>query len=271
MKNIIVICKKELTSYFYSPIAYVVLTIFLLVSGYFFFMLVQGYALDSQAVMSNPYDPYVAQFLAQFPLNATERVFNPLFGTLSIIMLFMVPLLTMRLLAEEKKSGTFELLLTYPLRDIDTVLGKFLACVLLYALMLATTLIFPLFLASIGSNSFGTGGSIIEIGPLLSGYLGMLLAGSASIAFGLLASSLASNQIVAAVTAFGALLLLWLMGGADAGPGLTEILREISILEHFQSFAKGTVQSHDVIYYLNFIVFCLFLTLRSLESNKWRG
>jgi len=271
MKNVFVVCKKELTSYFYSPIAYVVITIFLLVSGYFFFMLMQGYALDSQAVMSNPYDPYVTQFLAEFPLNAAERVFNPLFGNLSVIMLLMMPLLTMRLLAEEKKSGTFELLLTYPLRDTDTVLGKFLACLLVFITMLAGTLIYPLFLASISNPSSGMGGSGIDWGPLLSGYLGMLLLGAAFIAFGLLASSLTSNQIVAAVISFGSLLLFWLVGSANTDSGLSVVLQDLSILYHFESFAKGTIQSHDVVYYVNFIVFCIFLTLRSLESNKWRG
>lgn len=270
MRNVIVVCKNELAAYFYSPIAYVVLTIFLLVAGYFFFMLAQGYALDSQAVMSNPYDPYVMQFLAQFPLNATERVFNPLFGTLSIVMIFLLPLLTMRLLAEEKKNGTFELLLTYPLRDLETVLGKFLACVMMYTLMLALTLLYPLLLASIGGSAPGAEGGLIDVGPLVTGYLGMLLSGSACIAVGLLASSLTANQIVAAVMSFGILLLLWLVGGSDAGE-LSVILREISILEHFQSFSRGTIQSHDVVYYVNVIVLCLFLTLRSLKSHTWRG
>jgi ABC-2 type transport system permease protein len=221
--------------------------------------------------MSNPYDPYVTQFLAEFPLNATERVFRPLFGNLSVIMLLMMPLLTMRLLAEEKKSGTFELLLTYPLRDTDTVFGKFLACLLVFIAMLALTLIYPLFLSSISNPSLGMGGSGIDLGPLLSGYLGMLLLGAAFIAFGLLASSLTSNQIVAAVVSFGTLLLFWLIGYSGADSGLAVVLKDLSILQHFESFTKGTIQSHDVIYYVNVIILCLFLTLRSLESNKWRG
>ena len=268
MKNLLIVCKKELTSYFYSPIAYVVITIFLLVSGYFFFNMVISYAELTRIVMSDQYNPYVGQI----ELNFTESIFRPLFANISIIMLLMMPLLTMRLLAEEKKSGTFELLLTYPLRDIETVLGKFLACLLVFVLMLGLTLIYPLFLSSI-DNSMGMGGGGIEIGPLLSGYLGMLLLGSAFIAFGMLASSLTSNQIVAAVISFGALLLFWLIGFSaySSEPGLAGILRDLSILEHFESFSKGTIQSHDVIYYLNFSVFCIFLTLRSLESNKWRG
>ena len=113
----------------------------------------------------------------------------------------------------------------------------------------------------------------LEIGPLLSGYIGLLLMGAAFIAFGMLASSLTSNQIIAAVLSFGALLIFWVIGFSSysAKPCLAEILKDLSILEHFDSFSKGAVNSHDIIYYLNFMVFCLFLTLRSLESNKWRG
>ena len=128
MKNLLVICKKELTSYFYSPIAYVVITIFLLVSGYFFQNILSVYVMISFNAMRNPY-------FAQ-GLNFTEGIFRPLFGNTGVIMLLMMPLLTMRLLAEEKKTGTFELLLTYPIRDIETVLGKFIACFLVFAIML---------------------------------------------------------------------------------------------------------------------------------------
>ena len=262
MKNLFVICKKELTSYFYSPIAYVVITIFLFLSGYFFHNILSIYMMVSFNAMRN-------QYLAQ-GLNFTEGIFSPLFGNISIIMLLMMPLLTMRLLAEEKRSGTFELLLTYPIRDIETVLGKFIACLLVFAIMLGLTLVYPLFLASVNEPGTGAG---VEIGPLLSTYIGLFLMGGAFIAFGMLASSLTSNQIIAAVISFGALLIFWLIGFSSytAGPVLGGILRHISLLEHFENFSKGIINSQDVIYYLNFTIFCLFLTLRSLESNKWRG
>jgi ABC-2 type transport system permease protein len=235
MKNLLIICKKELASYYYSPIAYVVTTIFLLISGYFFQNILSVYTMIS-----------------------------------FIIMLLMMPLLTMRLLAEEKRSGTFELLLTYPIRDIETVLGKFFACLLVFAIMLGLTLVYPFFLASVIEPGIGAG---IDIGPLISNYIGLFLMGGAFIAFGMLASSLTSNQIIAAVISFGALLIFWLIGFSSytAGPVLGGILRHISLLEHFENFSKGIINSQDVIYYLNFMVFCLFLTLRSLESNKWRG
>jgi ABC-2 type transport system permease protein len=270
MNNLFALVKKELTSYFYSPIAYVVITIFLIISGIFFYFMLIGYANESQMIMSRQYDPYLAQYLAQYPLTYAARIFQPLSGDMSLIMLFIIPLLTMKLLAEEKKSGTFELLLTYPIRDIETVLGKFLACFLVFAVMIALTLVYPLFLSTL--DTMGMGGDI-EIGVLLCNYLGLLFMGGAFIAFGLLASSLTSNQIVAAVISFGAILIFWLIGFAAyyAGPVLEGIFKDLSLLTHFESFSKGTIQTHDVIYYVNFIVFCLFLTLRSLESNKWRG
>jgi ABC-2 type transport system permease protein len=268
MRNFIAICKKEFISYFCSPIAYVVITMFLIISGYFFQGILGSYIQISFAAMR---DPYIAQFL-----NFTEGIFRPLFGNTSIVMLLMMPLLTMRLLAEEKKNGTFELLLTYPIRDIETVLAKFAACLLVFAIMLGLTLVYPLFLKSLEWKFlWGEFAQTVnlEMGPLLSSYLGLLLMGGAFIAFGLLASSLTSNQIVAAVISFGALLLFWVIGfsAQTAGPVLGNILKHLSLLDHFDTFSKGVIDSRDVIYYLNFTVFCLFLTLRSLESNKWRG
>ncbi len=268
MKNFIAICKKELSSYFYSPIAYVVITIFLILSGYFFQGILGSYIQISFAAMR---DPYIAQFL-----NFTEGIFRPLFGNTSIVMLLMMPLLTMRLLAEEKKNGTFELLLTYPIRDIETVLAKFAACLLVFAIMLGLTLVYPLFLKSLEWKFlWGEFAQTVnlEMGPLFASYLGLLLMGGAFIAFGLLASSLTSNQIVAAVISFGALLLFWVIGfsAQTAGPVLGNILKHLSLLDHFDTFSKGVIDSRDIIYYSNFTVFCLFLTLRSLESNKWRG
>lgn len=260
IKNFIAICKKEFTSYFYSPVAYVVITIFLVISGYFFQSFIRQYVELTMYVMQNQ---QAAGYAREF-LNFSEGIFRPLFGNTNIVMLLMMPLLTMRLLAEEKKNGTFELLMTYPIRDIETVLGKFAACFLVFAIMLGLTLVYPFFL-----SFFGT----VELGPLVSNYLGLILMGSAFIAFGMFTSSLTSNQIVAAVLSFGALLLFWLIGYSSdaAGPVLGGILRHLSLLNHFENFSKGVIDSRDVIYYLNFTVFCLFLTLRSLESNKWRG
>lgn len=259
MRNIWVIAKRELNAYFYSPIAYVVTTIFVLVSGFFFHNILSIYSFYSMDAVQN-------QYMAE-GLNFTEGIFNPLFSNMSIIMLLIMPLLTMRLLAEEKKSGTFELLLTYPLRDIETVIGKFLACLLVFSVMIGLTLAYPVYLSFLGD---------IEFGPLLASYLGLLLMGGACIALGLFASSLTSNQIVAAAMSFGVLILFWLIGFSAysieaESPMLAGFLRHISLLEHFDNFTKGVIDSRDVIYYLNFTIFWLFLTLRSLESSKWRG
>jgi ABC-2 type transport system permease protein len=197
-------------------------------------------------------------------LSVTEGVLRPLFQNVSVIMLLMMPILTMRLFAEEKKSGTIELLLTYPVRDGEVLLGKYLAALAVFVAMLGLTLAYPLLVAWTTS---------LEWGPLLTGYLGLLLQGAAFIAVGILISSLTENQIVAAVATFGTLLFFWVISWASesAGGNLGRVLQHLSITEHFESFAKGVIDSKDVIYYLNLIVLSLFLTLRSLDSKRWRG
>jgi len=179
-------------------------------------------------------------------------------------MLLLMPAATMRLFAEEKKTGTIELLFSYPIRDWELVLGKFLAALALYAGMLGVSLLDLVMLGFFAR---------IEWGPVLTGYLGLLLLGMAFLGLGILASSLTENQIVAAVGAFGVLLLLWVIGWATeiAGPTLGPILSHLSIINHYDSFAKGVIESKSVVFYFNFTLLCLFLTLRSLESKRWRG
>lgn len=248
--------KKELRLYFTSPIAYVVCFIFLLISGYFFYSLFAFFNLIS---LQSAMNPAMAR-----DLNVTEGVIRPLFSNISVIFLFLMPMLTMRLFAEEKRSGTIELLLTYPVRDAELLVGKYGAALVLYALMLALTALYPGLVAAFVS---------LEPGPLLSGYLGLFLLGATFLAIGVLASSLTENQIVAAFANFGALLVFWVVGwSADlAGPVWGKLLSHLSILEHFESFARGIIDTKDVIYYLNFTILCLFLTLRSMESKRWRG
>ncbi|RMF83725.1 MAG: ABC transporter permease [Nitrospinota bacterium] len=256
MRNVYPIFKRECKAYFNSPIAYAVFAIFLVISGYFFYSNVIFFSLMSFQMMQNPY-------LAE-QLDMTEGVIRPLFGNVSVVLLLLTPLLTMRLIAEEKKTGTIELLLTYPLKDIEVVLGKFLACFFVFLVMLALTFPCPLLLALFGEP---------EIGPLLSGYLGLLLIGAAFIALGLFVSSLTENQIIAAAVSFGLLLLFWVIGWSSrfAGGELGLLLSRLSILEHFDNFAKGVIDTTDVAYYLVFTLFWIFLTLRSLESVRWRG
>ncbi len=248
--------KKELRLYFTSPVAYVVFTIFLVISGYFFSIYFAFFSLMSMQSAMNP-------ALAR-DLNVTEGILRPLFSNISVVMLLLMPILTMRLFAEEKKSGTIELLLTYPVRDGEVLLGKYAAAAVLYLAMLLFTALYPGMLAYFAR---------LEWGPLLSGYLGLVLLGGAFLAIGVLASSLTENQIVAAIATFGVLLIFWVIGwSADfAGPGWGKLLSHLSVLEHFDSFAKGVIDTKDVVYYLDFTVLALFLTLRSLESKRWRS
>jgi ABC-2 type transport system permease protein len=248
--------KKELRIYFVSPMAYVVLFVFLLISGYFFYSIVAFFNLIS---LQSAMNPAFAR-----GVNVTEGVIRPLFSNLSVILLFLAPMITMRLFAEEKKSGTIELLLTYPVRDGAVLAGKYAAAMALYAVMLGLTFLYPAILAFM---------TRLEWGPLLTGYLGLLMIGGTFLAVGVLVSSLTENQIVAGFGTFGILLVFWVLGwSADlAGPGWGKVLSHISLLEHYESFSKGVIDTKDVIYYLNFTIFCLFLTLRSLESKRWRG
>lgn len=256
MTNIRAILKKELRSYFYSPIAYVVITIFMALSGYFFYSGFAWFSLVSFQSLSNPYQSAA--------LNLTDMVLNPLFSNMGIILLLIMPLLTMRLFSEEKKTGTIELLLTYPIKDSEALLGKFFACFIIYILMLVLSFLYPVLMILYGR---------LEWGPLVSGYLGLLLMGSAYISLGILASSLTENQIVSAVLSFGALLFFWVIGWSSefAGKTMGKILPKLSLTEHFNSFSKGLIETQDVVYYLLFILFFLFLTLRTLEAHRWRG
>jgi len=257
-RNINLILKRELNAYFSSLTAYVVIIMFLLMTGYFFYNLLATFSVVSFQAQT---DPMLAK---QYQLlNINETVVRPLFGSISIIMLLLAPLLTMRLFAEEKKTGTIELLLTFPINDIDVVLGKYLACftVLLTMILLSTT--YPIMLIILGEP---------EVMPIITGYLGLILLGAAFISLGIFTSSLTENQIVSASISFGGLFFFWLISYSVAlvSAGFGQVLRYISINEHIESLSKGVMDSEDIIYYLCFIVLFLFFTLRSLETKRWR-
>ena len=250
------IFKKEMRLYFTSPIAWVILTIFLFIAGYFFYSIFAFYTLASMQSMMNP--------AMGRDLNVTDSVLRPLFSNISVILLLLMPLVTMRLFAEERRSGTIELLLTYPVRDGAVLVAKYLAALTLYGVMLALTLLYPAVVLYFAR---------VEWGVLVTGYLGLLLMGATFLAVGVFASSLTENQIVASITTFGVLLIFWVIGwSADyAGSPWGRVLTHLSLLDHFDSFAKGVLDTKDIIYYVDFTVVALFLTLRSLEARRWKG
>ncbi|MBI5185817.1 MAG: ABC transporter permease subunit [Nitrospinae bacterium] len=259
MRNFLLIFQKEIRSYFNSPIAYVVITMFLVLSGYYFYNVFASFSTVSFQALSDPMLQRQSGLL-----NITERVVRPFFGNLSTFLLIMLPMLTMRSFSEEKKSGTIELLLTYPITDAQVIMGKFAGCFGIFSIMLLLTI--PCF-------GFVVAWGQPEIGVIVCGYIGVFLMGGAFISLGILISSLTENQIVAAVLSFGSLILFFMLGFAatKAGPGMRDLLNYISFIPHLYSFAKGVINTADIVYYLLFIFVCVFLNMRALESKRWRG
>jgi len=252
--------KKELIIYFAGPIFYITGFFFLLLTGYFFYANAVYYEITSLAAAAQATNPQVA---AQ--LNPQNMVYQPLFMVLAIILIFLVPLLTMRLLAEEKRSGTAELLFTYPLADWAIILGKFAAAFMIYLIFLAFTVSYSL------AFCFMTR---VDLGALAAGYLGAVLLGASFLALGLFASSLTENQIIAGVVGFALLLLFWVIGWSQelgGGGVLARVIQFLSLAEHYENFSKGVIDTRDLVYWASFIFFFLFLTKRQLESRRWRA
>jgi len=197
-------------------------------------------------------------------MNVNLYMIRPLLQNTSVIILFVLPMITMRTYAEEKRSGTIELLLTSPVTDVQIILGKFLGALGLYAAMLVVTMLYVGLLFRYGDP---------EVGPIASGYLGLLLLGGGFIAVGLLVSSLTRNQIVAGMATFGTFLMLWVISwvGDFTGPTAGKIVSYLSITEHFDDFSKGIIDTKHIVYYLSFITFGLFLTAKAVDSERWRG
>jgi ABC-2 type transport system permease protein len=231
------ILKREVASYFVSPMAYVVGAVFLVLSGYFFsVILLATHSASMQGVL----------------------------GNMAVVFLFVSPVLTMGLLAEERKLGTDELIMTAPVGTTSIVVGKYLAAVLTYLVYLAISLIYPVILIKYGSP---------DMGPIYSGYWGMFLFGAGCLAVGIFSSSLTDNQMVAGVIGFGLLLLFWILGWAGAivrGP-VGETLANLSLLKRFDDFQKGIIDFSSVLYYISFIFIFIFLTIRVIDSRRWSG
>jgi ABC-2 type transport system permease protein len=256
MSNIVAIAHKELKGYFASPIAYVVIGLYAVMFGYFFYALLLYF--DRQSMqMAGLGGPGGA-------VNVNEQLIRPVFLNTTVIFLFILPMVTMRTYAEEKRSGTIELLLTAPLTDFQIIAGKFLGAMGLYAAMLAITLPHMGLLFYLGNP---------EWVPIAITYLGLLLMGGCFISIGLFISSLTKNQIVAGAATFGVFLLLWVIDwiGQSLGPTGESVLKYMSMTEHLDDFVKGVIDTKHLVYYLSFIAFGLFLTVKSVDSERWRG
>lgn len=258
MRNILTITRRELKSYFVSPIAYVVLTCVLFIVGLFFYGMVEAYSRYSLQLAGNPM--YAGQ------INLHDFVIRGFYSTFGFIMLFVTPIVSMRALAEERRQGTAEMLLTSPVTTAQLVVGKFLGALSFGLLLLLITFQFPLFLLFMGARP--------ETGSLMAAYLGTILLIGALLVVGILSSSLTSNQIVAAIIAFVISLFFWVVGflGEMVGQGseYSELLKGLSLNERFDEFLKGVIDTGSVVYFLTFIVFGLFLTQRVIDSNRWR-
>jgi ABC-2 type transport system permease protein len=254
------IYRREMSHYFVSPVAYVVGGVFLGVAGFFFngvltFMIQRAMQMGFQA----------AQFGGAPNIDVPSLVVQNFFSVLGSLTLFLVPMLTMGVYAEEKKRGTIELLMTSPVRDSSIVLGKFAATLSIFAMLLVPTLIYQGFLFH-----FSDPAPSWKI--LLAGYVGVLLLAAALISLGGFLSSLTENQIVAAVLTFGVFLILWVLdlGASSASGGIGGLLRQISLVRRYNDFTMGVIDLASLVYFASFAVFMVFLTLRSLDSMRWR-
>jgi ABC-2 type transport system permease protein len=256
MGNILAIAHKELKGYFASPIAFVVLGFFALVFGYFFYAILLSFERQSMQ--------FAGMGGQTPPMNVNDQVIRPVFLNANVIFLFILPMITMRTYSEEKRSGTIELLLTAPVTDFQIIMGKFLGAMGLYAAMLAITLIHMAILFAAGNP---------EWLPVATTYLGMLLMGGCFIAVGLLISSLTKNQIVAGMITFVVFLMLWVINwiASFTGPTTQEVLNYLSITDHLDDFTRGVIDTRHLVYYVSFIAFGLFLTARSVDTERWRG
>jgi len=238
MSKVLLLARREISSYFVSPIAYVAMALFLVIAGFFF-------------------------ALSDFRPGAPAAM-RSIFDIMMIILVFVLPIITMRALSEEQKSGTIETLLTAPVTDVQVVLAKFLGSWIFFLAVLAPTLVYVLLLAAFAEP---------DLGPIASGYLGLALLGALYVAVGLFASSLTRNQVIAAVVGFAILLVLALVApwlGAMTPPPWRDIVQQASIRIHYLDFTQGVVDGVHVIYFVAVTMYALFLTVKVLESRRWR-
>ncbi len=255
MNNILAIAHKELKSYFSTPIAYIVIGFFALLFGYFFYAML---------IIFNQQSLQLGGLEGGGNVDINQQLIRPLFLNASVILLFVLPLITMRTYSEEKRSGTIELLLTSPVTDVQIILGKFLGAFALYAAMIAITMIHMGLLFSYGNPEWRV---------VITGYIGLLLMGGCFISVGLLISSMTKNQIVSGMVTFAVFLLLWVVNwiASFTGPTTQSVLNYLSITDHFDDFTKGILDTKHLVYYFSVMSFGLFLTARSVDTERWKG
>ena len=255
MNNVFLICRKELKSYFASPIAYLLMAFFGLIFGFGFYTAARDFVRFS----------FQASMMGQSqPMSVNEQIIRPLVGFASTVALFLVPMITMRLFAEEKRTGTIELLLTSPIDDMEIILGKWLGAMLLYLCVLGMSVLNFAMLFMWGKP---------DLKPVLVAYLGLILQGGVLLAIGEFISTTTRNQIIAGGVTFFVCLLLWLLSwftAFDSG-ATASVVSYLSIVTHFENFGKGVLDLKDCVFYISMIFFALFITGRSMESLRWRA
>ncbi len=255
MRNVWIICRKEMRSYFVSPIGYAVIALFAFIFGVVFYIATHDFANSA----------FRAQMMGGGQAtNVNDQIIRPILGFSTTIFLFLIPLITMRLFAEEKKNGTIELLFTSPIEDFGIVMGKWLGALLLYFCTLGVSLVDIGLLFAWGKPDWK---------PLAVAYLGLVLHGACLLAIGTFISLLTSNQIVAGGITFFAGLLLYMLGWFTNfdDSRLLKVFNYLSIISHMENFSKGIVDLKDAVFYVSFIILALFLTLRQMESLRWRS
>jgi ABC-2 type transport system permease protein len=231
--NISAVLQKELRSYFSSPVAYIAISMFLLVAGYFFLPVI----------------------------NYREATLEYSLGNVVIILIFLMPLISMRLLSEEKKSGTLELLMTRPIKESEIVIGKYLAAATVLLVMIIPTFIYGIIIFRLGTG--------VDLLPMITQYGGVFLIGLSFLSLGLFASSLTENQIVSAVISFTFVLIMWLLSWITGSLGADNPIRYFAIQSHFEDLNKGVVDMRDIVFYVSFIFFWLFMSIRVIDSKRW--
>jgi ABC-2 type transport system permease protein len=259
MRNSLAIAKKELNIYFATPIAYVMFTLFVVIGSYYSIQLITQYEAISRQYMMMQNQEFLNR------LNFQDVIFRSLFGFLGVILVFIVPFLTMRLIAEEKRSKTMELLFTTPVTPLEIVLGKYLAALAILVCALGLTLLYPVLVEKFAGQAG------VEWRSVFLGYLGLFLLGGAFMAVGLFISALTDSQVVAALITFVLLLMLWIIGWAAQGAEGTakDVLQYVASVGHLDSFSKGIVDLKDMIYFLSLIALGLFATHRAVEAHRW--